>query len=191
MEAGIPVERTVTEGYTVAIRRKRTAIYYFRFNGIPEEALPCIINGAINMESKEYKTEVQEVCAHAKDIQTKTIGNQGETWYVKYVSSVVTTSDYKKHLGNLRLLERKAEIPPLEGETEESKQHRLRFLGSVQGCYLQHKEKSVELLRKVEEGQRPSCKCSWVPMLVTWKEFLSIGEKLPGLRVCGLCFIFA
>lgn len=152
VEAGILVERTVTEGYTVAIRRKRTAIYYFRFNGIPEEALPCIINGAINMESKEYKAEVQEVRAHAKDIQTKTIGNQGETWYIKYVSSVVTTSDYKKHIGNLRLLERKVEIPPLEGETEEAKQYRLRFLGSVQGCYSQHKEKWVESLRKAEEG---------------------------------------
>jgi hypothetical protein len=89
VEAGILVERTVTEGYTVAIRRKRTEIYYFRFNRIPEEALLCIINGAINIESKEYKAEVQEVRAHAKDIQTKAISNQGETWYIKYVSSVV------------------------------------------------------------------------------------------------------
>jgi hypothetical protein len=70
----------------------------------------------------------------------------------KVRSSVVTTSDYKKHLGNLRLLERKVEIPPLEGETEEAKQHRLRFFGSVQGCYSQHKEKWVQSLRKAEEG---------------------------------------
>ena len=69
-----------------------------------------------------------------------------------YVLLVVTASGYKKHLGNLRLLERKVEIPLLEGETKEAKQHRLRFLRLVQGCYSQHKEKQVESLRKAEEG---------------------------------------
>ncbi len=111
----------VTEGYTVTIHQKCTAIYYFHFNKIPKKALPCIINGAINMESKEYKVEVQKICVHAKDIQTKTISNQREMQYRKYVSSVVTMSDYKKYLRNLWLLECKVEIPLLESEIKEVK----------------------------------------------------------------------
>lgn len=147
IEAGIPDRPTITPDLTTAACRRRTQVWYFRYNHISDKAIDCILSADMDRQSSAYQQAVKMVKEHATDLQTKTVGSQGSGWFVKHIESVVAEHDFRVHLNNIRRNQRFYEVISLGPESDVARRDREEKVFSAQVFYEEHKMRWADSIR--------------------------------------------